>query len=105
MQYGASMHRVLRTYYDAIQFNRPMTDDQLVEVFRNDLAEAKIEDRYQHELYEQQGIQQLRDFLAAARQTSPVEVLHTAQEFKLARGEATLGLRIDRFDRLAAAPV
>ena len=105
MQYGASMHRVLRTYYDAIQFNRPMTDDQLVEVFRNDLAEAKIEDRYQHELYEKQGIQQLRDFLAAARQKSPVEVLHTEQEFKIAVGEAKIVGRIDRVDRVAAEHV
>jgi superfamily I DNA/RNA helicase/RecB family exonuclease len=101
MQYGASMHRVLRTYYDAVQFNRPMTDEQLVELFRTDLAAAKIEDRYQHELYEKQGIQQLRDFLAAARQKFPAEVLHTEREFKIAVGEAKIVGRIDRVDRIA----
>jgi ATP-dependent DNA helicase UvrD/PcrA len=100
MQYGASMHRVLRTYYDAIQFNRPMSDDQLVALFRLDLADAKIEDRYQHELYEKQGVQQLRDFLAAARQKSPLEVVHTEQEFKIAIGEAKIVGRIDRVDRI-----
>jgi len=105
MQYGASMHRVLRTYYDAIQFNRPMTGDQLVELFRTDLAEAKIEDRYQHELYEKQGIEQLRDFLAAARQKSPIEVLHTEQEFKIAIGAAKIIGRVDRIDRITGEHV
>ena len=99
------MHRVLRTYYDAIQFNRPMTGDQLVELFRTDLAEAKIEDRYQHELYEKQGIEQLRDFLAAARQKSPIEVLHTEQEFKIAIGAAKIIGRVDRIDRITGEHV
>src|SRR5207237_7725027 len=105
MQYGASMHRVLRTYYDAIQFNRPMTGDQLVELFRTDLAEAKIEDRYQHELYEKQGIEQLRDFLAAARQKSPIEVMHNEQEFKIAIGAAKIIGRVDRIDRITGEHV
>jgi superfamily I DNA/RNA helicase/RecB family exonuclease len=105
MQYGASMHRVLRTYYDALRFNRPMSDDQLVELFRSDLADAKIEDRYQHELYERQGIQQLRDFLAAERQKSRPEVLSTEQEFKIQIGLATVVGRMDRVDRIAGEHV
>lgn len=105
MQYGASMHRVLCTYYDALRFNRPISDDQLVELFRSDLADARIEDRYQHELYERQGIQQLRDFLAAERQKSRPEVLSTEQEFKIQIGLATVVGRMDRLDRIAGEHV
>src|SRR5579885_1586419 len=34
MQYGATMHRVLRTYYDSVRFNRVMTDEAVIEFFR-----------------------------------------------------------------------
>jgi DNA helicase-2/ATP-dependent DNA helicase PcrA len=101
MQYGASIHRVLRTYYDAVQFNRALSDEQLIDQFRHDLAEARIEDRYQYELYEKQGIQQLRDFLENARRKTQPQVLHTEQEFKVLIGKATVVGRIDRIDRLA----
>src|SRR5581483_8226211 len=90
MQYGASIHRVLKTYYDAVRFGRPKTDNELIELFISDLADAKIEDRYQRELYERQGIRQLSDFLVAARRRPPAEVLHTEQEFQIRVGEATV---------------
>jgi superfamily I DNA/RNA helicase/RecB family exonuclease len=100
MQYGATMHRVLRTYYDAIQFNRPVTDEALLEFLRIDLAQAGLQDRYQHELYEGQGAAQLADFLATARQKPRPDVLHTEQEFKIRIGNATVAGRMDRIDRI-----
>ena len=100
MQYGAAMHRVLRSYYDAGRFRRAIADDDLIELFRSDLAEAAIQDRYQHELYEKQGVAQLRGFLAQARQTPQPEVLNTEQWFTIRVGEATVNGRIDRLDRL-----
>src|SRR5581483_5684069 len=48
MQYGASVHRALRSFCDSVRFERVMTDEALVDFFRNDLEEAKIEDSYQH---------------------------------------------------------
>ena len=60
MQYGGTMHRVLRAYYDSVQQGRPMTEDILLDLFRADLADARIQDAYQHELYQQQGIEQLK---------------------------------------------
>src|SRR5579872_4166521 len=60
MQYGASMHRVLRAYYESVRLDRTMTDEHLIDYFRSDLAEAKIQDRYQHDLYETQGVEQLK---------------------------------------------
>src|SRR5713226_1249339 len=100
MQYGAAMHRVLRSYYDAVRFQRLIADDDLIELFRSDLAGAAIQDRYQHELYEKQGVAQLRGFLAQARQTPQPEVLNTEQSFTIRAGEATVNGRIDRMDRL-----
>jgi len=99
MQYGASIHRVLKTYFDSVNLGRPKTDDELVDLFRLDLAEAKIQEAYQHELYEEQGIAQLRDFLAAARTLPPVQVLHTEQSFEIRVGTTSVVGRIDRIDR------
>jgi DNA helicase-2/ATP-dependent DNA helicase PcrA len=98
MQYGASMHRVLKTYFDSVRFGRPMTDGELIEIFRRDLAEAKIQEAYQHELYEKQGIVQLLDFLASARSLPAPQVLHTEQAFEIRVGATTVIGRIDRID-------
>jgi ATP-dependent helicase/DNAse subunit B len=32
MQYGAAMHRVLKTYFDSVNLGRPKTEDELIEV-------------------------------------------------------------------------
>jgi DNA helicase II / ATP-dependent DNA helicase PcrA len=97
MQYGAAMHRVLKAYFDAAKLGRPMTEAELIELFRRDLAEAKIQETYQYELYEKQGIAQLRDFLAAQAQRPP-HVLRTEQVFEIAMGATTVIGRIDRID-------
>ena len=99
MQYGAAIHRVLKTYFDSANLGRPKTDDELIDLFRRDLEETKIQESYQHELYEKQGIDQLRDFLAAARALPPLQVLHTEQSFEIRVGETTVAGRIDRIDR------
>jgi len=99
MQFGAAMHRVLKTYYDSVQAGRPKTEDELVDLLRRDLADAGIQEAYQHELYEKQGIAQLRDFLAAARSVPALQVLHTEENFEIHIGEITVTGRIDRVDR------
>jgi len=101
MQYGATMHRVLRAYYDSVRFQRPMSPDALVTFFRADLDEAGIQDRYQHQLYEAQGVQQLQDFLTACGQTRAPEVLHTEEFFEMRVGGTTIIGRIDRIDKLS----
>ena len=99
MQYGASIHRVLKTYFDSVNLGRPKTDDELIALFRLDLADSKIQEAYQHELYEKQGVEQLRDFLAKARTLPSPEVLHTEQSFEIRVGETAVVGRIDRIDR------
>jgi DNA helicase-2/ATP-dependent DNA helicase PcrA len=105
MQYGAVMHRVLRAYYDSVRLERPMADDALIQFFRDDLAQAGMQDRYQHDLYEAQGVQQLKDFLAAFRRAPVPQVLHTEEFFDVKLGEVTVVGRIDRIDQLSDGQV
>ena len=101
MQYGASIHRVLRTYYDSVRFGRTMSDEELLDLFRSDLRDAHLTDPYQHELYENQGIGQLREFLRACRVVPALDVVHTEEFFEIKIGETTIVGRIDRMDKAA----
>jgi RecB family exonuclease len=78
--------------------SRPLSLEALLDLFHDDLARESIADVYQHDLYEQQGIRQLQDFFAGARNSAP-EVLHTEEQFRIAVDETTLVGRIDRIDR------
>jgi ATP-dependent exoDNAse (exonuclease V) beta subunit len=100
MQFGGSMHRVLRAYYDSVRFGRPMTEESLIEMFRADLAAAKIQDPYQEDLYQKQGRRQLQEFLAACRRGQPPDVMHTEEFFEAKIGESIVVGRIDRIDRI-----
>jgi DNA helicase-2/ATP-dependent DNA helicase PcrA len=105
LQYGAAMHRVLRTYYDALREERPKTDDELIQLFREDLASAGIQEAYQHDLYLEQGIEQLKKFLESRRRLPQPDVLHTEEMFEIKLGEVTIAGRIDRVDKLAKGGV
>jgi DNA helicase II / ATP-dependent DNA helicase PcrA len=98
-QYGAAMHRVLRTCFEAVRLGRKKTDDELLQIFRDDLAACGIEDDYQRELYLQQGLQQLKDFLATARSSPAPEILHTEEWFEVQIAGTKVAGRIDRMDR------
>jgi DNA helicase-2/ATP-dependent DNA helicase PcrA len=99
LHYGAAMHGVLRTFYDAERYQREVGDDELLEQFRSALASAGIADRYQYELYLRQGREQLRQFFEAARGASSPEVLATEHKFELQLGTTRLAGRLDRIDR------
>jgi DNA helicase-2/ATP-dependent DNA helicase PcrA len=98
MQYGAAIHRVLKTYFDSVNLGRTRTDQELIAQFRDDLAAAGIQEKYQHELYERLGITQLSDFLESLGSLPPAKVLHTEQSFEIRVGAATVVGRIDRID-------
>jgi DNA helicase-2/ATP-dependent DNA helicase PcrA len=99
LHYGAAMHRVLLTFYDAQRFGRQITDAELLEIFRADLASTGIADRYQYDLYLRQGMEQLAQFLELARQAPPPEVLQTEKRFEFHVGGAKVTGRVDRIDR------
>jgi DNA helicase II / ATP-dependent DNA helicase PcrA len=99
MQYGAAIHRVLKTYFDSHRTRRPKTDEEIIEQFREDLAAAGIREAYQHELYEKQGVTQLREFLAALASIAARQTLHTEESFEIRIGSVIVTGRIDRIDR------
>lgn len=101
MQYGASMHRVLRSYFDSVRSQAPQSAEALIEMLRADLDAAGIADRYQRELYDRQGQQQLRTFIEACGQAPAPEVLHTEEQFEIRIGRGVVVGRIDRIDRVA----
>jgi DNA helicase-2/ATP-dependent DNA helicase PcrA len=99
MQFGAAIHRVLKTYFDSIRLGRPKSDEEIIELFRMDLAGTRIQEAYQHELYEKQGVLQLQDFLSKARAIPACQILHTEESFEIKIGEVMVVGRIDRIDR------
>jgi DNA helicase II / ATP-dependent DNA helicase PcrA len=99
LHYGSAMHDVLRTFYDAVRYQREIGDEELLELFRAGLASKGIADRYQYELYLRQGREQLSQFFAAAREATPPEVLQTEHTFQLQVGATKLAGRVDRIDR------
>jgi DNA helicase-2/ATP-dependent DNA helicase PcrA len=100
MEYGATIHRILLAYYASVRLGRTIADDQLIELFKTDLSTAGIEEKYQHELYERQGIEQLREFLANCKRAPVPQVLHTEEWFEMQIGQAKVVGRIDRIDQL-----
>jgi DNA helicase-2/ATP-dependent DNA helicase PcrA len=105
LHYGAAMHGVLRTYYDAQRFGREIGDEELLEQFRSALADARIADRYQYELYLRQGNERLRQFLEGARSSTAPDVIETERRFELQMGATKLAGRVDRIDRTGADTV
>jgi DNA helicase-2/ATP-dependent DNA helicase PcrA len=98
MQYGAAIHRVLKTYFDSVRLSRPKTTEELIDLFRLDLAAANLQDVYQRELYEKLGIAQLTQFLSEAQQIPASQVLQTEESFEIRIGETIVVGRIDRID-------
>src|ERR1700722_549696 len=99
LHYGAAMHNVLHTFYDAVRYQREISDEDLIEQFRSYLGSAGIADRYQYDLYLRQGIEQLQTFLEVARSLPPPEVLETERRFELQVGSSKVAGRVDRMDR------
>ena len=102
LHYGAVMHSVLRTFFDARRFGREVSDAELLEMLRQGLVDAGIPDRYQYELYLKQGTEQLQQFLELSRTTPQPEVLQTEQNFDLQVGATKLRGRVDRIDRVGS---
>ena len=105
MQYGGVIHRVLLAFYNSVRALRPMADEEVIQFFRNELTAAGIQDRYQHDLYCEQGVLQLQDFLAGFRRAPTPTVLHTEEFFDVKVGDVKVVGRIDRIDGVAGGGV
>lgn len=98
MQYGMVMHQVLRSYYDSVRFGRPLSEDAVLELFRENLEHAGLAEKYQHELYRAQGIAQIRRFLESRSRLPAPTVLRTEEAFEIKIGKTVVAGRIDRID-------
>jgi RecB family exonuclease len=105
LQYGAAMHSALRDYYDALLRGVTRTADETVEIFRREFELAKIEEELQRKLYERQGSEQLRQFLALRALEAPPQVMTTEKSFRFAIEHVMIRGRIDRIDRLESGGV
>ena len=105
MQFGNAVHTVLKNYYDALRAGRPQSTEALLESFRATLANAGMEDPVQRRLFENQGLQQLREFAELRAAESPPQVLDTEKAFDLTLGGARVIGRVDRMDRIAGTRV
>jgi RecB family exonuclease len=99
MQYGNAVHTVLKHYYDPAPHAPAMTADDLVAAFKVEFAKAFIEDRMQHQMYEDQGESQLRALVGMAPRGRS-EVLDTERKINFKLGKMELVGRIDRIDRI-----
>jgi superfamily I DNA/RNA helicase/RecB family exonuclease len=99
MQYGNAIHTVLKHYYDPAPHALAMSVDDLVIAFKSEFAKALIEDKMQHQMYEDQGEVQLRALVAMVPRGSS-EVLDTERKINFKLGKLELVGRIDRIDRI-----
>ncbi len=98
-----AIHRVLKTYFDSAEFrSRPKTDDELIELFATSTSGRPKFKRLTCGTLENQGTEQLRDFLAPAWNLPPAQVLHTEQSFDIRLIDIAVVGRIDR-DRSPAS--
>lgn len=101
MQFGNAVHTALKGFYDALLAGRPLTREQFLNVFEEQLSISAFDDPHQKELYRAQGIEQLSEFYHLRNHEPAPQVLATEKVFELVvNGVKVIG-RIDRTDRLA----
>src|SRR5262249_22681074 len=105
LHYGAAMHRVLKTYFDSVRFQRELRIETLIEAFRALMVEARLEDGYQFDLYVRQGELQLGEFVASVREKGAPKVIHLEEPFEIRVGSSVVAGRVDRVDELADGQV
>jgi RecB family exonuclease len=99
MQFGNAVHTSLKGYYDAVLVGRPLSREQFLNIFDEQLSISPFDDPHQKELYRSQGFEQLGEFYDLRNQEVP-HVLATEKFFELMVGGVKVVGRIDRTDRL-----
>jgi len=101
MQYGNTIHTLLRDYYESRRAGRPKSADEMVELLRVGLAATGFVDPVQRELYEKEGTKQLREFVRLDQAKPPAEVIGTERGFEITLGGVRVKGRLDRIDGIA----
>jgi DNA helicase II / ATP-dependent DNA helicase PcrA len=102
LQFGAAMHRVLHEYHRARIAGNASAKDEVIAMFKRELAGSRMADPVQHELYERQGIAQLERFLVRTDHPAPASVVANEQSFLVQIDGVDVTGRIDRIDRLSS---
>jgi DNA helicase II / ATP-dependent DNA helicase PcrA len=105
LQYGAAMHSTLKDFYDAAMRGIDRSPEESVEIFLREFEQAKIEEELQRTLYERQGAEQLRQFIALRALEPKAQVLTTEKSFRFNIEDVAINGRIDRIDRLKSGGV
>ncbi|MFL6439540.1 MAG: ATP-dependent helicase [Terriglobales bacterium] len=105
LQYGSAMHSTLKDLYDAAVRGIQRTADETIEIFLREFELAKIDEELQRKLYERQGVEQLRQFMALRALEPKPQVLTTEKGFRFAIEDVMINGRIDRIDRLESGGV
>ena len=105
LQYGSAMHSALKDFYDAQLRGIDRTPDETVEIFLREFELAKVEEQLQRTLYERQGSEQLRQFIALRKLEPLPRVLATEKSFRFLIEDVVITGRIDRIDGLESGGV
>ena len=101
MQYGNTIHTLLRDYYESRRAGRPKSADEMLVLLRDGLAVTGFVDPVQRELYEKEGTKQLREFVRLEQTKPQAEVIGTERGFEITLGGVRVKGRLDRIDRIA----
>jgi len=101
MQYGNVIHTLLRDYYESLRAGRPKGEAEMLQGLRDSLAAAGMSDPVQRDLYEKEGTKQLREFVRLQQAAPPVEVIGTERGFEITLAGVRVKGRLDRIDRIA----
>ncbi|MGC2697368.1 MAG: ATP-dependent DNA helicase [Candidatus Angelobacter sp.] len=99
MQYGFAIHTVLKNYYDPASHAQEMSVEDAVAAFKREFAKGYIDDPVQRKMYEDRGVEQVRELLQSSPRGSS-EVIVTEHTFKFELCGRVIKGRIDRIDRL-----
>jgi DNA helicase-2/ATP-dependent DNA helicase PcrA len=100
MLYGKIVHDVLRDIHQGIMAGRARTEGEVLQRFRELMAEAAFDDEFQRGLFERQGAQQLGAYVSALAQQPAPPVLHAERSFQMKVDGVPVRGRMDRVDRL-----
>src|SRR5215475_1249127 len=99
------MHSTLKDFYDAALRGIARSAEESVEIFLREFEQAKIDEPLQRTLYERQGAEQLRQFVALRATEAKPDVLSTEKKFRFAIENVMINGRIDRMDQLESGGV
>jgi RecB family exonuclease len=99
------MHLALKAYFDGVRAGRPPSETEVVACFLDEFAKTSIAETEQRQRYEQDGREQLTNFLRSPSSEPAGEIRENESNFNIPIGGMTVKGRIDRIDCIAGSQV